>query len=343
MVRKIYLTVDTECHDFQKLNRYITGDTPGGNYGLEKLLIIGKELGVPVNVFLDIPECHAYGEDYIRNLISLVKKYGHPVCLHVHPDYIGDPKRKHLWEYSKEEQKDILRTALSDYQRLYGDQDRVFFRAGAWGVNSDTYEVLSELKKEFGLSEIVDLSYVYHSRRRCHLTYEEYGKINACKDYKGISVFPNTSYIGFDYFGKRLPLGITVPGACFGEFKKLLSQNKLNHIVYAMHSWDFIKRWFFLPDRLSGDKGKIKRFRKCVAYARKHGYEFDDLKNMSITEEEDQCINLCTGISGKLSCLWYNYIRFADIGRSYRKYAVLYFCPMILLILAAIILCISIF
>ncbi len=339
MGKKIYITVDTECHHIEQLNRYITGNTPKGNYGLEKLLKIGNELGVPINVFLDIPECHPYGEDYIKGIISLIRKYGHPICLHVHPDYIGDPQRKHLWEYTKEEQKTILRTAISDYLRLCGPQERIFFRAGAWGVNSVTYEVLAELKNEFGLTDIVDLSYVYHSRRRCRLRYEEYRAVNACRIYKGVSVFPNTEYIGFDYFGKQIPLGITVPGTCFGEFKKLIKQNTLSNITYTMHSWDFMKRWFFLPNKLSGDEGKIRRFKKCIEYAKKNGYEFEDLNKIIFKDEKDQYINLCNGIKGKISSLWYNYLRFADIGRSYKKYALLYFCPYILLVLIAVVLC----
>lgn len=339
MEKSIFVTVDTECHRIEKLNRYITGNTPKGNYGLEKILQTGNELGIPINVFLDIPECHPYGEDYIKEIIALIKKYGHPICLHVHPDYIGDLQRKHLWEYSKTEQKTILRTAISDYIRLCGPQERLFFRAGAWGVNSVTYDVLAELKKEFGLTDIVDLSYVYHSRKRCRLSYEEYRAVNACRTYKGVSVFPNTEYIGFDYFGKQLPVGITVPGTCLGEFKKLINQNRLENITYTMHSWDFIKRWFFFPNKLLGDKQKIRKFKKCVEYAQKNGYKFENLNNIKFTDEEDQYINLCSGIKGKITSSWYNYLRFADIGRSYKKYALLYFAPIILLAVIAAVIC----
>ncbi len=342
MVKKIFLTVDTECHDIQKINRYIIGDTPGGNYGLEKILRLGKELSVPVNVFLDIPECHSYGENYIKNLVSLIRQYGHSIYLHIHPDYIADPKRKHFWEYTKEEQKDIFRIAISDYIRLCGNQEKLFFRAGAWGVNSDTYEALSEIRPEFGLSEIVDLSYVYQSRRRCHLSYKEYGAANSCKIYKGIMVFPNTTYISFDYFGKQRTLGLSVPDTCFGEFKKIMNQNNLSNTVYAMHSWDFLKRWFFLPDKLLGDELRIRKFTKCIAYAKKRGYIFDDLENIEMFQEKDQCINLCKGLRGKITCLWYNYIRYAQIGRTYKKYAILYFCPIILCTILLLVFCICV-
>ena len=74
MGKRIYLTVDTECHDVQKLNEYITGKTKKGLYGLEKILQLGKELDIPINVFLDIPECHTYGDDHIYSLVNTVRK-----------------------------------------------------------------------------------------------------------------------------------------------------------------------------------------------------------------------------------------------------------------------------
>lgn len=336
MSKRIYLTVDTECHDLGKVNQYIFGNTKKGIFGLERILQLGQELDVPINVFLDIPECHRYGDKYIQDIVNLVNKYNHPIFLHVHPDYIEDPKRKHLWEYTKEEQRKILKQSISDYKRFCGEQERLFFRAGAWGVNKDTYDILSELLSEEGYSEIIDLSYVYHSRWRCRLTYDEYGAANASRRYNKVTVFPNTTYIGFDYLGKQYTFGFCVPDKSFSEFKKIIKQNRLHNITYTMHSWDFIKRWFFLPNLVAGNNEQVKKFRKCVAYAKKNGYQFSNLKDYKLVNEEDQCINLCSGITGKLECLWYNYLRFADNGRSYKKYAILYFSPYILLLVIVI-------
>ena len=336
MEKRIYLTVDTECHDIQRLNEYITGKTNKGLYGLEKILQLGNELDIPINVFLDIPECHIYGDDYIHSLVNTISKYNQPIFLHVHPDYIADAKRKHLWEYTRDEQKEILRQSILDYKRFCGDQDRLIFRAGAWGVNKETYEVLSELISEMGIAEIIDLSYVYKSRWRCHLSFDEYGAANASRKYRDITVFPNTTYIGYDYFGKDYAFSLCVPNKSVHEFKEIVIQNKLSNITYTMHSWDFIKRWFFLPDFIKGNDQQIRIFKKCVAYAKENGYRFSDLREYNLVEEPDQCINLCRGINGKLRCLWYNYLRFSDNGRSYKKYALLYFFPALVLALCVL-------
>ena len=341
--RKIYLTVDTECHHIEDLNQSIYGKTDKGEiFGIEKLFQLGNELKIPVNVFLDIPECHRYGDDHIRRIVDLADRYGHPVFLHVHPDYIGDPERKHLWEYTEEEQRQILKTALEDYERFCGPHSRIVFKAGAWGVNDTTYKVLRELlpEQEF---EVVDVSYVYKSRRRCHLSAEEYGAANAARVYRGIQCLPNTTYIGYDYLGKQRATTLNVPNPNFGVFRDIIDKNTLHDITYAMHSWDFTKRWFFRPGRLAGDKAVVRNFIRCVKYAQSRGYVFENLNNFTVTEDQDQCINLCSGIVGKLKSMWYNYRSFAAIGRSYKKYAPLYFLPAALLILILIIAAVCLF
>ena len=329
--KKIYLTVDTECHRIENLNKTIYGKINNGDvYGIEKILQIGKELNIPINVFLDIPECHRYGDDHIQAIIDLVNKYKQPLFLHVHPDYIGDPKRKHLWEYTEKEQREILKTALDDYKRFCGEHQKIIFRAGAWGVNDITYKVLRELLPE-DKYDVLDLSYVYKSNWRCRLSYEEYGAANAARIYRGITILPNTTYIDYDFFGKKRASSLNVPSPNFGAFKKVIKNNTLHDVTFTMHSWDFIKRYFFLPNHIVGDKFIIRKFRNCVNYARENGYEFENLINYKFVEEPDQCVNLCKGVIGKIFCLWYQYRSFATIGRSYKKYALLYFSPLILL------------
>ena len=338
MGKRIYLTVDTECHDIQKLNEYIIGKTKKGLYGLEKILQLGKELDIPINIFLDIPECHTYGDDHIYSLVKTVRKYNQPIFLHVHPDYVADAKRKHLWEYTKDEQKEILKRSILDYKRFCGEQDKIVFRAGAWGVNKETYEALSELRSEMGIAEIIDLSYVYRSRWRCHLSFDEIGIANKSRIFNDIVVFPNTTYIGVDYFNKKYAFELCVPNKSFHEFKEVIDQNTISNITYTMHSWDFIKRWFFIPNHIAGDELQIRVFKKCVRYAQKKGYEFGDLREFYWIDDNDQCINLCESVEGKIKCIWYNYLRFADIGRSFKKYAPLYFMPAIIIALLTILL-----
>lgn len=334
--KHIYLTVDTECHDINKLNESIYGKTKRGEYGIEKILQLGVELGIPINVFIDIPECHRYGDEHIKKIVNLVKKYHQPICLHVHPDYILNKEKKHFWEYTKEEQKQILAIALDDYVRFCGKYDKLIFRAGAWGVNSDTYDVLRELVPKD--VKIIDLSYIYKSRWRCHLSYEEFGTANTAREFKGIELIPNTTYNGFDFLGRRYAFTLSVPNPNFGEFKKVIDKNKISNITYTMHSWDFIKQWFFRRGIIAGNDVLIRKFKKCVRYAQSNGYEFESLYDYRHIEEPDQFIDLCNTKTGKLWCLWYNYRRFAENGRSFKKYGILYFSQYIIPIMILILL-----
>lgn len=341
MNKRIYLTVDTECHKIEEENRYLWGNTSNGVYGIEKILLLGKELNIPINFMVDFPEASVYGKEHIQKIVRLIRDYHQPIYLHVHPDYIGDRTKKHLWEYSKEEQKSILSKALQQYCEYCGDYDVLVFRAGAWGVNKDTYEVLREIvPKE---KAVVDLSYVYKSRRRCHLSYQEAGSINAIRKVSDVIMFPNTTYIGFDYFGKQYALGLSVPDPNYGVFKAIIDQNHLSQITYTMHSWDFIKRWFFLPGKIAGNHFIIHQFRKCVKYAQRKGYVFSDLADLKYSEEPDQCINLCNGLWGKIKCLIYNYRTFSHNGRYFKKYAFLYFSKYILLMIFVLCLVFGVF
>ena len=330
--KRIYLTVDTECHKIENLNKTIYGETKQGKvYGIEKILQLGQELDIPVNVFLDIPECHRYGYEHTQKIVNLINKYNQPIFLHVHPDYIGDPERKHLWEYTESEQKQILKTAIDDYFRFCGHKNKIVFRAGAWGVNSSTYKVLRELLPESEY-EVLDLSFVYNSNRRCHLTYEEYGLKNASKTYEGIKLLPNTTYIGFDLFNKQITASLNVPNPNLDAFNRVIKKNELHSITYTMHSWDFIKRWFFLPNHISGDRYIIWKFKRSVKCAKKNGYTFANLNDFEMVNEQDQCVNLCETFLGKVLGMWDTYLTYASIGRSYKKYAFLYFLPTIILI-----------
>ena len=325
MQKRIYFTVDVECHDINKLNQYITGKIRNGNCGLEKILQMGREMGVPINVFLDIPECRQYGDDYIQTLVNLINKYNQPIYLHVHPDYVYGDKRKHLWEYTKEEQCDILKICIDKYEHFCGKKERLVFRAGAWGVNADTYEVLHELK-----NNVVDLSFVNKSRWRCHLSNKELGAQNASRVFRQVVLLPNTTFNGFKYFGHEYAFGMSVPDTTYDEFKRIMDLNKLHNITYTAHSWDFMKKFFWLPNHISQDYMLINRFKKCVSYAKKSGYVFSSLDSYEYYEEDDQFIDLCSSIPGKIRGLWNNYVRFSRNGRSYEKYFALYIIPYII-------------
>lgn len=318
--KKIFLTVDTECHDIRKVNQYFYGDVKGQHYGVQKILELAKQHDIVVNFFVDVVEAKKYGNDHIQAVVDLINAYGQPVFFHLHPDYLSGDSRTFLWEYSYQEQKEIIAEGLQYYKKFAPVNGRLVFRAGRYGVNSDTYKVLSELG-----TEVLDLSYIYDGRKMCKISADDLKTANRPVALGTVLVLPNTRFIVFDYFGRKKCVGLDSADATFSEFREIVKNTKLSNLVYTMHSWNFIKKWFFLPNYVSGDEKMVKKFHKSVEWAKKQGFSFDSLDNFEFVEgQEDEVLNLCAGFGGKCKGVWNNFLRFQRIARLNKKYFVLY-------------------
>ena len=337
MKKRLYITVDTECHDINNQDRYIWGETSTGErWGIEKILEEGRNLDIPINFFLDIAEVDRYGIEFVRSIIEIIKSFDQPIFLHLHPNYIsGNELRTYLWQYTEDEQKRILKRAHQIWDELFPNTSCIAFRAGRYGTDEKIYQLLSD---EFG-EGLIDLSYSTPGGKMCHLTRDIIGIDNICKSYKGVVLFPNTTYVGLKLMGKQYNLGIDAAQTCLGEFKSFLKQNSIKNVVLTMHSWNFIKTWFFKKGKVYKDNSALRRFRSMVAFAKDYGYEISNLNDFVFSAEEvDQLVDLCETPKGKCRSLYYNFIRFQRMGRLTPKYFKIYFLfyIMVLIVLAAI-------
>ena len=329
MKKQIFLTVDTECHDYGRINQYIYGKTKRGICGLELILQIGKECGIPINFFFDVVECKRYGNAYAQEIINLIHAYGQPVFFHLHPNYITEQdQRTYMWEYSEEEQWQILLEGYEIYKKFCGEGDRLVYRAGRYGVNETTYRLLSKL----GI-EVVDLSYFYGNMKMCHVSNDQIKTMNANTIYHGVTVLPNTSFIGLDLFGKRHAFILNCAESTQDEFYTFIQRTKLHHVVYTMHSWDLMNKWFFLPKYVSEDKLTKKKLIRCIQEAKNRGFEFQSLNSYVYEAEPDELLNLCTGLNRKIRSLINNFIRFQRTAKLNKHYLLIYALFYIALIL----------
>jgi hypothetical protein len=195
-MKQIFLTVDVECHDYNMENQYLWGKLGNKEYGLKLILELGKELNIPINFFVDFAECKRYGEDFIVKIVNLIKTYDQGIYLHLHPNFIsGDDNRTFLWQYSYDEQLEMLKIGLDYYKNIMNRDDCPSFRAGRYAANDSLYAAMSEL----GIKTI-DFSYSYGCPKMCHISYDELQSFNKPTQYYNQIVFPNTSYIGFKLF-----------------------------------------------------------------------------------------------------------------------------------------------
>lgn len=322
-MNRIFITVDVECHDINLENNYIWGEVNGKKYGLPLILEEGKRLGVPINFFFDMCEANRYGNEYAERIIDEIKSYGQPVYLHLHPNYVtGDENRSFLWQYDYETQRKILESAIDQYKAFTGKDRCDVFRAGRYAGNPDMYRALESLDQK-----CVDLSYCVQNPKMCHLSYDEVGIINNPTEYHGQTVLPNTRFVCFDYFGKRRMLNTDLREAQLGELKDVVRAMNGRDIVFTIHSWHFVDRYFF-SKKIKGNRRQLKKFRKIVDFCRANGYEFCDIgkESFDVTPKSEQVINNCKSPWQKIKSLFYNFFRFQDTAKLNKKYFWLYSC-----------------
>ncbi len=340
-MKRIYITVDTECHDINWQDRYIWGKNRKGEYwGLDKILALGKELNIPINFFVDIPEANRYGEEFTKTIVEKIHAAGQNAYVHLHPNYItGEDEQTYFWKYGMQEKREILAETKQLAERFLSDKEKFVFRIGRYGADPEMYEVIREV---FG-SGVIDLSYCYECEKMCHVNQNDINTKNNVTDYKDSVAFPNTRYIGFRFGKREKVFNIDAADTQLGEFKALIDQNALDNITLTMHSWNFIKVFFFCKKRVWANKSAYKKFRAMVAYAQQKGYVFSDIADCRkdiIPSNTDQVIDLCSSSWGIIKAIGYNFMRFQNIALLNKKYFIVYtfFYLMLFIALVAIVL-----
>jgi hypothetical protein len=334
-MRKIFLTIDTECHYIEKENQYIWGIKGSGKYGIEKIMDIANEFQIPLNFFVEIAEAKRYGDTFVQKIIDTIQMKGHNVYLHLHPNYTsGDDSKTFLWQYSYDEQKEILKQGFDDYFKFTGKKECIAFRIGRYGANENMYKALNELN-----ISTIDLSYSCILPKYCQLSYDQIGTYNIPKKYYNQYIIPNTRYVGFDYFGIKKIFNCDVAESNYGEFVDVLKNISQQNVILTMHSWDLIKKFFFLKNYIAGNYATIRKFKKMILFAQKRGYVFSDLErdfNKEIIGEKDLLYNpVKESYFNKIRYLFYNFVRLQKIARISKKYFLLFsiFYAIIIVIL----------
>ncbi|HUT35662.1 MAG TPA: polysaccharide deacetylase family protein [Planctomycetota bacterium] len=117
--------------------------TPGGTWGIERLMDCFDARGLKATFFVSTLEELHHGEEHVKRICSAVLDRGHDAQLHLHPNWWkGDFARKRLTDYSLEEQTELVRLAKEAYRRACGSEP-VAHRAGGLLVNADTFRALA--------------------------------------------------------------------------------------------------------------------------------------------------------------------------------------------------------
>lgn len=184
-MKPVLVTIDTEGHDgADPIRHLIFGETADGCYGIERIMDEFDKANAKILFFVDFAEAWDYGRDKVEKVVHTILDRGHNVGVHIHPDHMADKNRLFLYEYTREEQYDIIKRCTDLYTEIVGQPPKSF-RAGKYGANYDTLDILCELGYQYDFSEF------YH-QKWCGLHPEL--TVNAPIKYKSLTEFPVTMH-----------------------------------------------------------------------------------------------------------------------------------------------------
>ena len=296
-LQKVLVSIDVEAPiGDEGVEKLIYGKSGESEYGINYIMDILDSLEIKGLFFVDIAEAWEYGEDAIRDILLTISRRGHSVGVHLHPDRMNDKTRKYLWQYTYEEQYEMIKKCTEFYIDTLKKRP-ISFRAGRYGADNNTLDILNELQYK------IDMSMYYGMRKRCHIS-DRYETVNSIKCIQNIIEVPVTVFKSFDLFGyKRFDkIDESMP---FGEFKYALGKAKKEQSVsvvsFFMHSFSLLN-WRSNPDKPVFNKKNELRIKKMLEYCKQNGYQFIGEKSCletSVLEATNKKIlNTSKGIKG---------------------------------------------
>ena len=239
----IFITVDVEAHSgISPINNLIWGKLKDGLYGITKIMDVCDEFSMKATFFVDIAESKTYGEKALRDIFNTISNQGHDIQLHIHPDHWLDRNRLFLWEYTLDEQLQIISECKELFRKFLGENP-IAFRAGKYGANYDTLKVLKKCKIPIDTSMVFLPGY-----DGCKLIDPPLTK-NSIKVYNDILEIPVTVFRGFRLgsidgpFTRYERLDINYAG--LREMRFIIENAPkygLKILILCLHSYSFVKK-----------------------------------------------------------------------------------------------------
>ncbi|MEQ8190914.1 MAG: polysaccharide deacetylase family protein [Candidatus Eremiobacterota bacterium] len=337
-MKQVIITVDTEGHDgIDPVKRLIWGITADNKEcGINHIMDISDRFSARVLFFVDIAEAWDYGRDRIADVIRHIRNRGHDVGVHIHPDHIADKDRFFLWEYTKEEQYEIIKKCTDLYVEITGEQP-LAFRAGKYGANQDTLNILDDLGYKYDFSQ-------FFGQKWCGI--KPPVAITLPQKIKGLIEIPVIVFRSFK-LGKIIrydKLDAQIDSSEYKHIMQTICSDKRNIIVSLFfHSFSMLD-WRKDPDQPVLIPNEEKKFIKALEYIHKsEGFEFislDDLTNIFYIDDytfQKESINDILSTKGFIKSLWYTLKRIYSIRAYNRKAQWIIYGGLIFLILIVIV------
>lgn len=290
---KVFVTVDTEVwpqaagwphaplspHDDcrREIECYLWGGESALRLGLQFQLQILKECGLRANFFVDPFFSLALGLTPLRKAVEAIRDFGHEVALHVHPEWLTDPRLRGLprfagprmSDYPEAVQSEIIAAGATRLGEANADTIHAF-RAGSWGANTATLRAVarngiridSSLNACYAesLADLPEREELLHPRQM-----------------EGVWEFPQTYFLDRPPDGRR-PLQVCA--ASLAEFRYVLEEAYARHwacVVIVTHSFEFVRtEQLERKGRLVGPRRLLgSRFEAICKYLARHRDRFE--------------------------------------------------------------------
>ena len=284
MPQKVLVSIDTEGPaGSDPVLRMIYGKASDGKeYGINYLMKLFSDRKIKGLFFVDIPEMADHGADKIERVLKDIESNGHNTGVHVHPDHMADINRRYLWQYSKAEQYEMIARCTEFYEKIL-KKPPLSFRAGRYGADNNTLQVLDELGYKYDMSE-------FHSSRYCKIEPEvTWNRVITCGK-NGLKEVPVTTFRSihtpFYYRNDQIDSG-NVPSEFRRNIRAIISESSVDVVSMFFHSFQFLD-WRKNPDAPSLSKKKQKKSVGNLEWLLQQDVRFISEDELESVEENNQ-------------------------------------------------------
>jgi len=253
------------------MRTYFTGETQEGTYGVPYQLRVLQEHGLKATYFIEPLFSFALGLAPLRQMVSQVQQHGQEVGLHLHPEWLTDPRCENLPQfsgpllasYSQDVQSQLIKAGLDRLQEAGAGPINVF-RAGSWGANQATLSALAGN----GLLMDTSLNAAFPESLPDLPNRQMVQNPTLCQR---VAEFPVTHFLDGSKRDIR-PLQVT---ACsFDEFRFVIDSSIAqgrSMLVIVFHSFEFVRVSRFSRGRLANPQRLLaRRFERICRYLAAH-------------------------------------------------------------------------
>jgi hypothetical protein len=255
---------------------YFYGGETEPRLGVPYQLETFRRFGLKATYFVDPMFSFALGAAPLHELLALVRSYGQEIGLHLHPEWLTDPRcagmpkfaGPDLGEYAEPDQRTLVQAALTRLGE-FGARPIRAFRAGSWSARRATLRALAANGIEFdsSLNACFEASFPDLPDRDALLQ---------PLPLEGVWEFPVTHFIDRPPAGRR-PMHVCA--SSLAELRAVLEHARTagwGFVVIVLHGFEFVR-----VDRLSGravvtaQRLLASRFESLCAYLAAHESDYE--------------------------------------------------------------------